>query len=404
MRLLFATPKLGDYGLAIVATEVLEAKANKDEEIGRRLAGEGCAGKRAPGTPRCFTLVDWPQARLLRVLDDILQWDCIAFCLIDKERFKTDFQTGSTTYCSPILVDALLALSAIVFRHNIIDEVANRETGKPAWDIFSATLANEVIQALHKGKWLPETMPEIQALGVLALYCACHGWKNESCNFAMDFAEAIGKYCILNANEENTMVNNRRNVASTYCGAISMNRFESTPAADDRITSQDITAGAMDVDGNNRCEAQSWTDHLLGPTLVAAELYQLVEQVFKTCCGPPHERTFEGATATYIRGLEWYQNFFKHSEAYTGREPLILFVHTYYHFCILSLFAPFMTDMTLVGHGGSPPGKICEEAANIILRLMTHHDSLGGDIEPIGFMHSFKNASLDFLKIYSTAQ
>ncbi len=68
---------------------------------------------------------------------------------------------------------------------------------------------------------------------------------------------------------------------------------------------------------------------LRGPDIyaVAAELYRLVEQVFKTCCGPePDHHTFADATATYVKGLEWYQNFFKYSEAYTGREPLILFV------------------------------------------------------------------------------
>lgn len=63
-----------------------------------------------------------------------------------------------------------------------------------------------------------------------------------------------------------------------------------------------------------------------------------------------------------------------------------------------------MMDMTLVGNGGSPPGKICEEAANVILRLTKHHDSLAGDTEPIGFMHSFKNASLEYLSIYNKAQ
>ncbi|KAJ6789472.1 hypothetical protein PWT90_00273 [Aphanocladium album] len=376
----------------------------------------------APYTP---AYIDWPPARVLRVLDNILQWDCVAFCLIDKERFKLDFQTGSRNYCSPVLVDALLALSAIVFRHNIIDEVANRETEKPAWDVFSATLANEAIQVLHRATWLPETMPDIQALGVLALYCACQCWKDESYNFAMNFAKATRKYCTVNTNAVNLLTNSRPNIASTYCGAISMNRlmlqiqkFEE----DLREYSPKQSTGSMELEKDSACETQSWTDQLLAPSLanerfvtdpnspaddiyeVVAELHQLVEQVFKTCCRPAHERTFEEVTATYIRGLEWYQTFFKYSQAYTGREPVILFVHTYYHFCILSLFTPYMMHMTLTGNGGSPPGKICEEAANIILKLMKHHDSLAGDSEPVGFMHSFKKASLDFLNIYSKAR
>ncbi|ATY61412.1 Conidial development fluffy [Cordyceps militaris] len=360
--------------------------------------------------------IDWPQARVLRVLDNILQWDCVAFCLIDRDRFKRDLQTGASAYCTPALVDALLALSVVVFRHNVIDEVANRATEKPAWDVFSATLANEAIQTLHRGKWLPEAIPDIQALGVLTLYCACNGWKDETRNFAMDFAEAMRKYRVQNAGSTGTPMSRRRVSASTYCGAISMNR----PGGP--IDSQETTAKHPNSIGGGTCDSQSWTDHLLRPTLanefvagdselrgddiylVAAELYQLIEQVFKTCCVLEKDRTFAEATATYIKGLEWYQSFFKYSEAYTGREPLILFVHTYYHFCILALFTPYMMDQTVVGNGGSPPGKICEEAANIILKLMNHHDSLAGDAEPVGFMRSFKNASLEFLEVYGRLQ
>ncbi|KGQ10183.1 Conidial development protein fluffy [Beauveria bassiana D1-5] len=368
-------------------------------------------------TPYASPHLDWSQARVLRVLDNILQWDCVAFCLIDRERFKLDLQTGETTYCAPALVNALLALSAVVFRHNIIEEVANRETGKPAWDVLSATLAGEAIHTLHRGTWLPETIPEIQALGVLALYCACNSWKEESRNFAMEFAEAIRKFCVQNANLGSEPTSTRRITASTYCGAISLNRYNmSLPP--DWYEVPDGSPGCKD----GRVDGQSWTEHLLRPTLVndvfvpepdargddlyvvAAELYQLVEQVFKTCCVPEKDRTFADATVTYIKGLEWYQNFFKYSEAYTGREPLIYFVHTYYHFCILCLFSPYMMDPTIVISCGSPPGKICEEAAHSILKLMRLHDSLAGDTEPVGFMNSFKSASLKFLDSYRKIQ
>ncbi|TQW01055.1 nitrogen assimilation transcription factor nirA [Cordyceps javanica] len=367
--------------------------------------------------------VDWPQARVLRVLDNVLQWDCVTFCLIDRERFKLDFQTGSGTYCTPALVDALLALSVVVFRDNVVDQVANRGAEKPAWDIFSATLANEAIQTLHRGTWLPETVPDIQAIGVLALYCACHGWEDETRNFAMDFAEAIRKHCVQNVGVACAPTTARRAAASTYCGAISLNRLLVQIKEYRLNLSKDVQRmhdKLTDSSERSTCDSQSWRVHLLRPTLanemlmadsdlrgediylVVAELYQLIEQVFKTCCVSEKDRTFDDATATYIKGLEWYQNFFKHSETYTGREPLILFVHTYYHFCILSLFTPYVMDQTPIGHGGSPPGTICEEAAHIILKLMRHHDSLAGDTEPVGFMRLFKNASLEFLHIYKS--
>ncbi|OAA67737.1 Alpha/beta hydrolase fold-3 [Akanthomyces lecanii RCEF 1005] len=187
----------------------------------------------------------------------------------------------------------------------------------------------------------------------------------------MDFAEAIHKYCL-------------RSEDSSYAFPT---KLRETPAKHTKCYNGSIH------------DSESWTEHLLRATLaneqfaanpdshghdiysVAAELYQLIEQVFKTCCILENDHTFADATATYVKGLEWYQNFFRYSKTYTGREPFILFVHTYYHFCILTLLTPYVMDMALVTDG-SPPGKICGEAANIILKLMEHRECLAGHTEP----------------------
>ncbi len=186
-------------------------------------------GSESPALPRpppyASAHGDWPQARVLSALDKILQWDCIAFCLIDADRFKRDLQTGSHKYCSPALIDALLALSVIVFRHDAMDEVSDRDnTGKREWDFNSSTLSNKAIEALNLVTGLPEVIADIQALGVLALYYACDPGNDKSCNFAVDFAEAIRKYCLHKADTERAVTTTCRISASTYCGAISMNR------------------------------------------------------------------------------------------------------------------------------------------------------------------------------------
>lgn len=60
--------------------------------------------------------------------------------------------------------------------------------------------------------------------------------------------------------------------------------------------------------------------------VVAAELYLLAEQVFKTSCVIPTERSFTQAMEVYIKVLEWYQYFFAYSQTCTGQELLTLFV------------------------------------------------------------------------------
>ncbi|KAJ4147457.1 hypothetical protein LMH87_001972 [Akanthomyces muscarius] len=373
--------------------------------------------------PPPYTSRRWPPGRALPALDSILQWDCIAFCIIDGVRFKSDLLTGSNKYCSPALVDALLALSVAVFRHDISEDISGSEAETPAWEIFSVSLADEVIQALQRGAWLPKAIPDIQALGVLALHCACNGWRDKSRDFAMEFAEAIRTYCLQNTGSDGTVETMRRITASTYCGAISLNRMMVQIQEYDATLprrSGDPRANLAAIENENMRGRRSWTENRLRATLIsepfvnspdlhgrdiygiAAQLYQLVELVFKTCCELENNRTFANATATYTKCLEWYRNFFRCSKAYTSREPLILFVHTYYHFCILSLFTPYVTNEALV-FDGSSPGKICEEAANIILKLMKHHECLAGDTEPVGFMSSFNNASLEFLHLYNSS-
>lgn len=64
------------------------------------------------------------------------------------------------------------------------------------------------------------------------------------------------------------------------------------------------------------------------------------------------------------------------------------------------MFAPYVMDGSLFTNG-SPTGKICEEAASIILDLMKHHHGWAGETEPSGFMRSFKDASIEFLSLYN---
>lgn len=63
-----------------------------------------------------------------------------------------------------------------------------------------------------------------------------------------------------------------------------------------------------------------------GQYTITAEFYLLVETVFKACGIDECDRSFAHAVATYIRGLEWYDGFFKTSKCHQGSEPLFLLV------------------------------------------------------------------------------
>lgn len=163
------------------------------------------------------------KAKLRRIFDAVLSWDCLALCLIDKERFNRDLFVSPTAYCSPVLVDALLALAAVVFEPSTFDEPTDRTTGKPPWQRFHNVLIKEATQRLYEQSWPPDTVPDIQAMGILALYCNCQGWDDDFFQFGLDFLECISRRCH-GASMGGFDANSRRNDAIAYCGAMSMNR------------------------------------------------------------------------------------------------------------------------------------------------------------------------------------
>lgn len=55
---------------------------------------------------------------------------------------------------------------------------------------------------------------------------------------------------------------------------------------------------------------------------------------------------------------------------------------------------------TLVCSADSSPGKVCKEAANNILLLVGHHESLSAGAQVSGHLQSFKNAAIGYLDVY----
>jgi len=57
-------------------------------------------------------------------------------------------------------------------------------------------------------------------------------------------------------------------------------------------------------------------------------------------------------------------------------------------------------EMQFVCTMDTSPGRVCKEAADSILELVRHHESLSDGAQVAGFLQSFKNASIGFLDVY----
>jgi hypothetical protein len=178
--------------------------------------------------------------------------------------------------------------------------------------------------------------------------------------------------------------------AATYCGAVSLTRIlslatgqlfginsvldESSLFLDDLSPdSGGISPGNYNTrpNLNPNAHARLW-DHQLIPQ----KLFQLTEWVHKliTSAQSDAQTTIHEILPVYNKCLDWYNNFFFFLNADGSRTPFVLFVHMYYHFCLLCAFRPFL------GHhlGGSDikPRQICSQAAQSILALSQSYDDL----------------------------
>lgn len=160
------------------------------------------AAKNYPGTA-----MGWDIATIMSNLSSTLRWDYLPFCFICKELFTQDLITLRLEYCSPILVNSLLALalrSSNSSLHMVFFQEARNLMESKSPDLYS--------------------LPDIQALGILCLH-------QMSCK-QMDVAQVLASTFVVAATNLFTMTTPAKKPTKafecirsmTYCGAISLYR------------------------------------------------------------------------------------------------------------------------------------------------------------------------------------
>jgi len=110
--------------------------------------------------------------------------------------------------------------------------------------------------------------------------------------------------------------------------------------------------------------------------LIAANLFQLTEWVYNIILSAEADiyAASRDVKDVYERCLGWYKDFFRLLAPDGGRSPFVLFVHMYYHFCLLCAFRPFVS-LSLDGVDVYPQ-EICTQAVHSILALAQSYDDL----------------------------
>ncbi|PWI63998.1 hypothetical protein PCL_00827 [Purpureocillium lilacinum] len=187
-----------------------------------------------------WTRTGWPVSKIRDRFDSLLTWDYFPFCLLCKDPFLQDFASGDGRYCSPALVNSLLALSTRILdeRQHPHQQQRQKEQqdcpaksdaggGFPDSDCWDGQALFDESETLISGKEHIGTLPDIQTLGMLALYQVSCGREAEARELAEAFKAEITKLCLLEPLEADKQDDRYMQVrATTYCGAISLVRYD----------------------------------------------------------------------------------------------------------------------------------------------------------------------------------
>ncbi len=171
-----------------------------------------------------WTWMGWTAVKVRQYLESILSHDFILSCLLCDDLFLQDYASGEGQFCSPALVNALLCLA--IRQQN---QHTNHDQDGMGGPLRQETIATS--QELFHGVWNLlgnrrelSSLPDAQAVGVLAMYQLTCGRESEARELAECFADAMTNLCLREAHVIAKGERYRVARATSYCAAISLTR------------------------------------------------------------------------------------------------------------------------------------------------------------------------------------
>ncbi|XXH02229.1 hypothetical protein Hte_008597 [Hypoxylon texense] len=334
--------------------------------------------KVAPGT---WTSVTTDANLVSHLLALYFCWEYPTFASLSKEHFMKDFLKGTHRYCSPILVNALLALGC---RFSTKPNTrANPNDSRTSGDHFF----KEALRLFYR-EHNHHTLTTIQALGIMSIREASCGRDSESWYYAgqsIRLAVEMGLHRLQNDGDEDEIAVQ----AATFWGAFALDHAWSLatgslpqcscfphlppkPAIIDDIEASLWIPYTDDGAPLQRsCEQPS---NVRSVYKCFCELSELVHQSLYVLHSPGKPVTSRDLLSIYTQYLNWYDRIPEVLRLGHNFTPAVLFAHMYYHFAILLLFRPLI-KLRIIG-SGILPRDVCSQAADAIQGLLHSYSQL----------------------------
>ncbi|KAH7126190.1 fungal-specific transcription factor domain-containing protein [Dactylonectria macrodidyma] len=308
-------------------------------------------------------------------------WEYPTFASLSKEHFLQDFQDGRQRYCSPILINALLALGCRFSTQPMTR--ANPNDPYSSGDHFF----KESQRLLHQ-ETDHHTLTTIQALGIMSIREASCGRDSESWYYAgqsIRLAIEMGLHRLQDEGDEDELAVQ----AATFWGAFALDHawslatgslpqcscFPHLPPKPAIISDIEASLWVPYTDDGaplqRSCEQPS---NVRSVYKCFCELSELVHQSLYILHSPGRPLTARDLLSIYTQYLNWYDRIPEVLRLGHNFTPAVLFAHMYYHFAILLLFRPLI-KLRIVGSKVSPR-DVCSQAADAIQGLLKSYSQL----------------------------
>ncbi|KAF4981649.1 hypothetical protein FZEAL_2589 [Fusarium zealandicum] len=324
-------------------------------------------------------------------------WEYPTFASLSKEHFLQDFQDGRYRYCSPILINALLALGCR-FSTQPMSRANPNDPYTSGDHFFKEALRLFAQETDH------HSLTTIQALGIMSIREASCGRDSESWYYAgqsIRLAIEMGLHRILDEGDEDELAVQ----AATFWGAFALDHAWSlatgslpqcscfphlppkpaiigdieaslwVPYTDDGELSSEHQRNRMLTEPGaalqRSCQQPS---NVRSVYKCFCELSELVHQSLYILHSPGKPLTARDLLSIYTQYLNWYDQIPEVLRLGHNFTPAVLFAHMYYHFAILLLFRPLI-KLRINGSKVSPR-DVCSQAADAIQGLLRSYSQL----------------------------
>ncbi|KAK8068622.1 nitrogen assimilation transcription factor nirA [Apiospora saccharicola] len=308
-------------------------------------------------------------------------WEYPTFASLSKEHFLKDFLDGRHRYCSPILVNALLALGCRFSTQPNTRE--NPDDPYTSGDHFF----KEALRLMYRES-NHHTLMTIQALGIMSIREASCGRDSESWYYAgqsVRLALEMGLHKVDENGDEDEMAVQ----AATFWGAFALDHawslatgslpqcscFPSLPPKPAIINDIESSLWVPYTDDGaplqRSCEQPS---NVRSVYKCFCELSELVHQSLYVLHSPGRPVTSRDLLNIYTQYLNWYDRIPEVLRLGHNFTPAVLFAHMYYHFAILLLFRPLI-KLRIIG-SSILPRDVCSQAADAIQGLLRSYSQL----------------------------